>query len=108
MPEVTLVVCGAPLTLRAPDVVRAIAQLGLQPRVVGTPASLEWLDAQAVEELTGTPPQFDFRAPTVAKRAGSPSALLVCPATFNTVNKSAAGIADNYALGLISEALGTR
>jgi phosphopantothenoylcysteine synthetase/decarboxylase len=31
----------------------------------------------------------------------------VCPATFNTINKLAAGICDNLALGLLTEALGT-
>jgi phosphopantothenoylcysteine synthetase/decarboxylase len=32
---------------------------------------------------------------------------MVCPATFNTVNKAAAGINDSYALGVLCEALGT-
>lgn len=32
--------------------------------------------------------------------------MLVAPASFNTVNKIAAGINDNLALGLVNEALG--
>ena len=32
----------------------------------------------------------------------------MCPATFNTVNKLAAGIMDNYAAGLLCEALASR
>lgn len=34
-------------------------------------------------------------------------AVLVAPATFNTINKAAAGVNDSLALGLINEALGT-
>jgi hypothetical protein len=36
-----------------------------------------------------------------------PDAFVVAPATFNTVNKFAAGISDTLALGLLNEALGT-
>ncbi|GAB3859890.1 hypothetical protein GCM10027610_099990 [Dactylosporangium cerinum] len=106
--SVTLVVCGAPLTLRTADLVGAPQAGGWRPRVVGTPSSAEWLDAGAVERMTGLPPQFDFRAPTLAGRADPPAALAVCPATFNTVNKAAAGAMDTYALGQLCEALGMR
>jgi phosphopantothenoylcysteine synthetase/decarboxylase len=33
--------------------------------------------------------------------------VLVAPASFNPINKCAAGISDNFALGLINEALGS-
>ena len=36
----------------------------------------------------------------------SPDALVVAPATFNTINKWAAGISDTLALGLLNEAIG--
>ncbi|MFG2038136.1 flavoprotein [Dactylosporangium sp. NPDC048998] len=106
--SVTLVVCGAPLTVRTAGLVTALQGGGWQPRVVGTPAAREWLDADAVERLTGWPPQFDYRAPTLERRAQPPAALVVCPATFNTVNKAAAGAMDTYALGQICEAIGMR
>jgi phosphopantothenoylcysteine decarboxylase len=35
-----------------------------------------------------------------------PDAIIVAPATFNTINKWAAGIADTLALGLVCEAIG--
>src|SRR5262245_60691110 len=87
-PLVTLGVCSAPLTLRTPDLVRALLDDGWHPRVVGTPASEGWLDRDAVAQLTGAPPQFDFRAPTLAKRDEPPAAVVVCPATFNTGQQS--------------------
>jgi phosphopantothenoylcysteine synthetase/decarboxylase len=33
-------------------------------------------------------------------------ALVVAPATFNTINKWAAGMSDTFALGILNEALG--
>ncbi|GAA2639208.1 flavoprotein [Dactylosporangium fulvum] len=102
----TLVVCGAPLTLRTSDLVNAFLGAGWWPRVVGTSAARDWLNADAVKRLTGQPPQFDYRAPTLERRADPPAALVVCPATFNTINKAAAGAMDTYALGQFCEAIG--
>jgi len=36
----------------------------------------------------------------------APDAIVVAPATFNTINKWAAGISDTLALGLLIEAIG--
>jgi hypothetical protein len=105
--DVTLIVCGAPLTERAPDLIAALLADGWRPTVVGTPTSTAWLDSAAVTRLTGEPPRLEYRAPTEAKRGGPPAAVVVCPATFNTVNKAAAGINDTYALGALCEALGS-
>jgi phosphopantothenoylcysteine synthetase/decarboxylase len=33
-------------------------------------------------------------------------AIIVAPATYNTINKLASGVADNYALGLLAECIG--
>jgi Flavoprotein len=37
-----------------------------------------------------------------------PDAIVVAPATFNTINKWAAGISDTLALGLLTKAIGKR
>jgi hypothetical protein len=37
-----------------------------------------------------------------------PDAVVVAPATFNTINKWAAGISDTLALGMLNEAIGMR
>ena len=34
--------------------------------------------------------------------------VVICPATFNTLNKIASGIADNYATSLVCEVVGMR
>jgi hypothetical protein len=105
--DVTLIVCGAPLAARAPDLTRGLMADEWRPLVVGTPGSVGWLDQDAVTQLVGEP-RFAFRAPWTPKRDGPPAAVVVCPATFNTVNKTAAGIADTYALGVLCEAVSTR
>ncbi|HRN97050.1 MAG TPA: flavoprotein [Candidatus Saccharibacteria bacterium] len=42
---------------------------------------------------------------TTTKTLARPSAIVVAPATFNTVSKIANGIADNYALGLVASGI---
>jgi phosphopantothenoylcysteine synthetase/decarboxylase len=105
-PDITVIVCGAPLTVRTPELVSHLQSAGWSPTVVGTPAAMEWLDPDAITRLTGRPPRTAFRNPTQPK-AGAASAVLVCPATFNTLNKAAAGAADTYALAQLCEALGS-
>ena len=106
--DVALIVCGAPLASRTPDLVQALMVDGWRPTVIGTQASSGWLDVDAVAAVLGEAPLFDFRQPDQPKRGGSPAAVVVCPATFNTVNKAASGISDTYAMGVLCEAIGTR
>jgi len=56
--------------------------------------------------MTGHPVRSAYKLPGEPDVLPPPSALLVAPATFNTINKWAAGISDTLALGLINEALG--
>ncbi|SRR6266498_3641143 len=101
----TLVVCGAPLADRAPDIAAAAVGSGWSVYVVVTPSALSWVDREAVRRLTGFPVRVEYRAPDQPKQVPEPDAVVVCPATFNTVNKWAAGVADNYAMGVLCEAL---
>lgn len=105
--DLTVVVCGAPLTSRTPDLLVALLAEGWRPTVVATAAAQAWLDFDEVERLVGERPRVDYRSPSQPKRGGVPAAVLVCPATFNTINKAAAGLADTYPLGVVCEALGT-
>jgi phosphopantothenoylcysteine synthetase/decarboxylase len=105
--DLTLVVCAAPLASRTPELVAACLAEDWRPTVVATPAAEAWLDADAVTSLAGEPPRVAYRSPSEPKRGGEPAAMVICPATFNTINKAAAGIADTYALGIICEAMGT-
>jgi phosphopantothenoylcysteine synthetase/decarboxylase len=103
----TLVVCGAPLAERAADVAGAALSAGWDIYVIATPAGSGWVDDEAVRRVIGKPVRVDYRAPDQPKQVPEPDAVVVCPATFNTVNKWAAGVADNYAMGFLCEALGS-
>jgi phosphopantothenoylcysteine synthetase/decarboxylase len=104
--HLALVVCGAPLAARAHDVAATAICAGWQVRVVATPAALQWIDDEKVLSVTGESAVTTYRRPDQPKRGARPASVLVCPATFNTVNKLAAGIADIHAMGVLCEALG--
>jgi len=74
-------------------------------QVIATPASLEFFDHDAIEQLTGDPVRSQYSKPG-SPRSRIPDAIIVAPATYNTVNKWAQGISDTYALGILAEATG--
>ncbi len=104
--NLTLIVCGAPLAARTAELAAHLIDAGWATTVVATPTAMQWLDPAALEQIIGHPPRSSFRAPDEPKRKPAPSAVVVCPATFNSVNKAAAGIADTYAVATLCEALG--
>jgi phosphopantothenoylcysteine synthetase/decarboxylase len=75
--------------------------------VVATQAALAWIDAPALHEASGHPVRSGLRSPDDPEFEPRGDAVLVAPATFNTINRCAAGMNDSLALGLINEALGT-
>jgi hypothetical protein len=76
--------------------------------VVATPSGLGFLDAAAIEAATGSLVRVEYRAPGTPRNLDQPGieAFIVAPATFNTINKLAAGVSDTYALGTLAEAIG--
>jgi Flavoprotein len=56
-------------------------------------------------ELTGYDVRSDYRSAGEATSLPEADAIAVAPATFNTVNKFRAGIADNMAMGVLCECL---
>lgn len=74
--------------------------------VVATPQGLRFIDAQAVEAPTGYPIRSAWRSPGDPRPLPPADAITVAPATFNTINKWAAGISDTLALGILCEAYG--
>ena len=69
---------------------------------IATPAAVEhFLDIPALERATGHQVRITYRRP-----GGEPlpkaDGIIVAPATYNTINKWAAGISDTYALNQLS------
>ncbi|GAA3143596.1 hypothetical protein GCM10010466_38200 [Planomonospora alba] len=78
---------------------------GWTVQVIATPSALNFIDAPALGKQTGRPVRSRYRSPGEPKSPRA-DAIIVAPATYNTINKFAQGIADTYALGLLSEAPG--
>jgi hypothetical protein len=105
---VYLITCGSP---PARDVGRAVALAqsdGWTACVVTSPAGRGFLDVRAVARQTGYPVRSGFKQPDEPDLLPAADAMLVAPATVNTVVKWAAGIADTLPLGLLVEAIGRR
>jgi phosphopantothenoylcysteine synthetase/decarboxylase len=101
----TLVVCGAPVASRAPDVAAELIRVGWTVRVILTPAAEQWVDSSALEAVTGAPGQTQLRSPGSPKPPRA-QAIAVVPITFNSIGKLASGIADTLAHSAMAEALG--
>ncbi len=59
----------------------------------------------AAEEQAGSPVRSQYSKPG-APRSQIPQAIIVAPATYNTINKWALGISDTHALGVLAEVTG--
>ena len=72
---------------------------------MATPAAISFINVEALEKQTGRTVRSQHRAPG-GPRSPKADALIIAPATFNTINKLANGIADNYVSDVVNEAIG--
>ncbi|HEY9475906.1 MAG TPA: flavoprotein [Mycobacteriales bacterium] len=101
-----LVACGAPPARRVGALAALAAEDGWEVCVVATPSALKWMDVPALAATTGHPVRSRYKQPDEPDLLPPPDAIIVAPATSNTINKWAAGITDTLALGLVVEATG--
>ena len=101
----TIVACGAGPAAALSTCVKLAQDRGWTVQVTATPAALGFFDTAAIEDQTGSPVRSRYAKPG-APRSRIPDAILVAPATYNTINKWAQGISDTYALGILAEATG--
>ena len=100
-----IIVCAAG---PAGDVGRLVAlalERGWTVQVIATPSALVFIDVRVLEAQTGRPVRSQYRSPGEPKTPPA-DAIIVAPATYNTINKWANGISDTYALGILAEAPG--
>lgn len=82
-------------------------RIGWDVCVVPTRVGRRFVDTAQLAKLTGHPLRDDYKFPHEDDVLPTPAdAIVVAPATFNTVNKLAAGISDTLWLGLLNEAIG--
>lgn len=103
-----IVVCGAGPAADVLRLVETAQERSWTTTVVATASALDFIDAPAVTELTGSPVSSTYKTPDVGGRRTLPpvDALIIAPATYNTVNKLASGVADTYPLTSTAELIG--
>jgi hypothetical protein len=106
-PVLYVVACAAGPAVGLGRLVELAQADGWRVYVIATPSALPFLDLDAIEaQLGGVPVFSEYRRPDEAKRQPPADAVVVAPGTYNTINKWAVGIADNYALGTLAELTG--
>ena len=102
------IACAASSATLVPNFVMQAQAVGWNVCVITTPQGTKFLDIPLVEQVTGYPVRSEYKRPEepdILPRAG---AIVVFPATFNTVNKWALGISDTLATGILCEYTGLR
>jgi phosphopantothenoylcysteine synthetase/decarboxylase len=93
--------------LRIDEFVTALQATGWRVAVIATPTAATWIDLDALAARTGCETQVHPRTPRAQDSLPRAAAIVAAPMTFNSINKWAAGISDNLALGILNEVLGT-
>lgn len=105
-PVLYQIVCGSPVSRNAGQFVDHAQRYGWDVCVVASPDGRKFIDVPAIALQTGHPVRSYFKHPGEPDLLPSPDAIVVAPATVNTVTKWAAGIADTLPLGLLVEGQG--
>ncbi len=100
------VACGGRPAGDLPAFVQEAQASGWEVCVIATPSALKFMDLDHLAKLTGHVVRYDYKQPEEPDVLPPADAMVVAPATFNTINKWAAGISDTLALGLLNEAVG--
>ncbi len=74
--------------------------------VIATPQAARWMDTETIATLSGHLVRTDYKLPGEADLLPKANAMLVMPATFNTINKWEQGIGDTLVTSILREALG--
>ncbi|MEO7598720.1 MAG: flavoprotein, partial [Opitutus sp.] len=97
--NVLFLLSGSIACYKACTAISRLAQAGVTVQTVATPAALRFVGAPTLEGLSGRPVFSDVFEPGRAldhiNLARAADLAIVCPATANTVNRLAAGLADD-------------
>jgi len=101
-----VVACGGRPAGRLSPFIARLQDRGWEVCVIATPSAVKFMDRRELESLTGHAVRYDYKQPDEPDVLPLADAMALVPATFNTINKWAAGISDTLALGLLNEAIG--
>jgi hypothetical protein len=80
-----VIVCAAPPAAHVQDLVKLAQADGWEVAVTATPDALAFIDAPLLEAITGFPVRHRWREPDEPESVPEASAIVVAPATFNTI-----------------------
>jgi phosphopantothenoylcysteine synthetase/decarboxylase len=103
-----LVICAGGSAPDAHHLADAARAAGWDVYAIPTPNAMEFVDVEQLTVATGHVVRARWRRPGEPGSLPAADAVIVAPATYNTINKWSAGIADVYALGQLAEAVGRR
>ena len=101
-----VLVCGSPMARDVGILVDLAQRDGWEVCVITTPDGRKFVDVAALQDQTGHPVRTHYKNPGEPDLLPAADAMIVAPATVNTVNKWAAGITDTLVLGLLIEGYG--
>jgi len=105
-PVLYIIACGGRPAGSLPAFVGFAQAEGWDVCVIATPDGSKFIEAGDLAELTSHPVRVHYKQPDEPDVLPAADALVIAPATFNTINKLTAGISDTLALGLTNEAIG--
>lgn len=101
-----IITCATPAARDIGKLVTLAQDSAWRPFVIATPSALRFIDQPALEAQTGAPVRSEYKKPGTPDVLPPADAMVVGGASFNTINKWAAGISDTLALGLLTECIG--
>lgn len=103
-----LIACAAPPASKIQEMVSVAQEASWDVCIVATPEAAKFIDAEQLTRMTNHPVRTGYKLPGQEDALPKPDAIVVIPATFNTINKWALGIADTLAVSILCEHLGSR
>jgi hypothetical protein len=101
-----VITCAAFQAQRIQEFVVLAQKAGWDVCVIATPQATKFIDTPLLEKLTEHPVRSQYKRPEEPDVLPRADALVIYPATFNTINKWALGISDTLAVGLLCEYMG--
>jgi phosphopantothenoylcysteine synthetase/decarboxylase len=105
-PVLYVIVCACPPARGVGELVGLAKERGWDTCVLTTPSARRFVDVEELVALTGHPVRSEYKHPDEPDVLPPADAVIVAPATVNTINKWAAGICDTLALGVLVEGIG--
>ena len=101
-----VIACGSPVASRVGTLVDLAQRDGWEVCVVTSRDGRKFVDVPALAAKSGHPVRSEYKNPGDPDVLPDADAMVVAPATVNTMTKWSAGIADTLALGLLVEGIG--